>query len=79
MEIISFAKNKMKLLTKKSSKNYIKMQKPAIFVKTSFKINMWKIKDIVKLEIIVIIQGNIEMLRITYVIRNIGYIYRVYL
>ena len=40
MEIISFTKNKMKLLTKKSSKNHIKMQKPVIFVKTSFKINM---------------------------------------
>ena len=29
---------------------------------------MLKIKNIVKLEIIVIIQGNIEMLRIAYVI-----------
>ena len=29
---------------------------------------MWKIKNIVRLEIIVIIQGNIEVLRIAYVI-----------
>ena len=29
---------------------------------------MWKIKNIVKLEIVVIIQRNIEVLRIAYVI-----------
>ena len=33
-----------------------------------FKINIQKIKHIKKLEIMVIIQGNIDVLRITYVI-----------
>ena len=44
------------------------MQKSVIFVKRNLKVNMWQIKNIVKLEIIVIIQGNIEVLRIAYVI-----------
>ena len=34
----------------------------------NLKINIWTIRNIVKLEIIVIIQGNIEVLRIAYVI-----------
>ena len=46
----------------------MKMQKSVIFVKRNLKVNMWQIKNIVKLEIIVIIQGNIEVLRIAYVI-----------
>ena len=36
--------------------------------KEKFENNIWKIKNIVKLVIIVIIQGNIEVLRIAYVI-----------
>ena len=47
----------------------MKMQKIAIFVKKKLKVNIWKIKHIVKLEIIVIIQGNV--LRIAYVNLNI--------
>ena len=39
------------------------MQKSVKFVKKSLKINIWKIKYIVKLEINVIIQGNIEVLQ----------------
>ena len=46
----------------------MKMQKSALFVKKNLKINIWKIKNIVKLEIIVIIQGNIEVLLIVYII-----------
>ena len=46
----------------------MKMQKSVILVKQNLKINIWKIKNIVTLEIIVIIQGNIEMLRIVFVI-----------
>ena len=42
------------------------MQKFVTVVKESLKINMLKIKNIVKLKIIVIMQGNIEVLRITY-------------
>ena len=48
--------------------NYMKMQKPVIFVKKNLKINFRKIRNIIKLEIIVIMQGNIEVLRIAYVI-----------
>ena len=45
----------------------MKMQRSAIFVMKRLKINMLKIKNIVKLEIIIIIQVNIEMLHIIYV------------
>ena len=65
MKIINFKKRKMKLLTKKQK---LKMQKSVIFVKKNLKINIWKIKNIVKLEIIVIIEENIEKLHIAYVI-----------
>ena len=44
------------------------MLKSVLFVKKDLKINIWKIKNIVKLEIIVITQENIELLHITYVI-----------
>ena len=46
----------------------MKMQKSVIFVKKDLEITIWKIKNIVKLVIIVIIQGNIQVLRIAYVI-----------
>ena len=50
------------------SRNNMKMQKYFIFVKKkSLKINVLKIKNI-KLEIIVIIHLNTEMLPITYII-----------
>ena len=52
----------------------MKMQKPVIFVKTDLKINIWKIKTTVKLEIVVIIQRNIEVLCIVYVIENKVYL-----
>ena len=61
----------MKLLTKEQqeSSGINKMQKSVIFVKKEIeKKNMRKIKNIVKQEIIVIIQGNTEMVRIAYVI-----------
>ena len=45
------------------------MQKSVIFVKKKFE-NKY-LKDIIKLEIIVIIQWNIEVLRMAYVIKNI--------
>ena len=56
----------MKLL--KSSRNHMKMQKSVIFVKKNLKISIWNIKNIVNLEIIVIVQGNIEALHIASVI-----------
>ena len=46
----------------------MKMQKSVIFVKKKLKINIWNIKNIVKLEITVIMQGSIEVSRIAYVI-----------
>ena len=49
----------------------MKMQKPVIFAIKKLKINTWKIKNIIQLEIIVIIQGSKEMLDIAYVIENI--------
>ena len=51
-----------------SSRNYIKMQKSVMFAKKNLKTNLGKIKNIVKLEIIAIIQGNIEVLHIAYII-----------
>ena len=44
------------------------MPKSAIFVYKSSTINMLKIEDIVKLGIIVIMQANIEVMHITYVV-----------
>ena len=47
-------------LLKKSSKNQMKMQKFAIFVKKKNEKNIWKIKNTVFLKIFVILQGSIE-------------------
>ena len=44
------------------------MQNSVIFPKKVSKINMWKIKNTVKWGIIVIIEGNIEVLHIAHVI-----------
>ena len=52
----------------------MKMQKYVIFVKKNLKINMWKIKNIVKLEIFVIIHRNIEVLHIACVIQSFSVI-----
>ena len=46
----------------------MKMPKSVIFVKKNLKINISNVKNIVMLEIIAIVQGNIEVLRIAYVI-----------
>ena len=37
-------------------------------IKENLRMNIWKIKNVVKLEITVIVQGNIEVLHIAYVI-----------
>ena len=65
MRIIDFKKRKMKLFTNEQQE---KRQKSVIFVKKNLKINIGKLKNFVKLEIIVIIQGNADALRIAYVI-----------
>ena len=46
----------------------MKMKTFAIFVKKSLKINILKIKNVVKLEIIVFMQVNTEVLHIVHVI-----------
>ena len=57
-----------------SSRNHIKTQKSVIFVKKHLKIEMLKIKYIAKLGTIAIIQENIEVLHIFYVIQSIVYL-----
>ena len=44
------------------------MQKSGIFVEQRLKMNMLKIKTIVKLEILVIIQVHVKVLQVAYVI-----------
>ena len=63
IEIIHFKIKKCSYYQNSSSK-HVKMQKSVLSVKRNIKMNMWKINNIVKLEIIVIIQKDIEMLRI---------------
>ena len=46
----------------------MKMHNSVTFLKRNLKINMLKMKNIVKLVIILIIQQNIELLHIAYVI-----------
>ena len=58
MKIINFKKKQMKLLTKEQQ-GHMKMQKSVIFVNKYL-----KDKNILKLEIIIIIQRDIEVLRI---------------
>ena len=48
--------------------------KNVIFLKKNLKINNEKIKNIVELEIIVIMQGNIKVILIAYAIENIVYL-----
>ena len=67
MKITNFKKKKIKLLTKEQ-RNHMKMHKSVIFVKKNLKMNILKIKNTAKLEIIVISKDNKEVLRIAYVI-----------
>ena len=66
MKIINFKKKKMKLLIKEQQESY---ENAKICKKLKkLKINIWEVKDVVKLETIFIIQGNIEVLRMAHVI-----------
>ena len=67
INIINFKKKKMKLLTNEQQESY-KNANTVMFAKKNLKTNLGKIKNIVKLEIIAIIQGNIEVLHIAYII-----------
>ena len=66
MEVINFKSNR--IAEQQSNRNRMKMQKSIIFVKKSLKIKMLKIKNNVKLGTIVIMQVNIDVLHIAYVI-----------
>ena len=58
----------MKLLTKEKQESY-QNAKICYICKGNMKINIWKVKNTVKvLELMVIINENIEVLRIAYVI-----------
>ena len=63
IKITNFKKKKMKLLTKEQQESYENARIRCI-CKKNLKKNIWKIKNIVKLEIIVIIKENIEVLHI---------------
>ena len=71
MEKINLKKKKMNLLTKEQQESY---ENFATFVEKSLKINMLKVKTITKLEIVIIIQVNIEVMHIAYEVRNIVYL-----
>ena len=58
----------------KRAAGIMKMQQSVIFVKKNLKISIWKIKNTIKLEIIVFIQGSIELLHTAYVIDNTIYL-----
>ena len=62
MKIIDFGNTKMKLVTNEKS------QKSVIFIKDILKIKILNLKNIAKLKIILIIQVNMEVLPIAYVI-----------
>ena len=67
MEIKNFKKNKIKPLTNEQQKSY-QNAKICYVCKKKLKINMLKIKNIVKLATMLIIQVNIEVLNIAYII-----------
>ena len=67
IKIINFEKNKMILLRKEQQDLYEK-QKSATFVEIFFNINAVIIKSITKLNTIIILQINTEVLDIAYVI-----------
>ena len=69
-EIINFEKEKMISLTDGEFESFGR-QKYAIFADTKLKKKMLMIKNIVKLDLIAIIQLNTEMLFIAYVIQDI--------
>ena len=72
MEVISFKKKKISLLkktTKKTQKKSDENAKIWYIWKKNLEINMLKIKIIIKLGTITIIQGNIEMLHLAHIFK----------
>ena len=70
MKIINVKKKKKSSLTKEQQESY-ENAKICYICKKNLKMNMRKINNIVELETNVIMQGNIEALRIAYVISSI--------
>ena len=68
MKIINLRMKKKKKLLKIEQQESYKNAEFCLCPKKVSKINMWKIKNIVNWEIIVIIEGNIEVLHIAHVI-----------
>ena len=66
----------MELLTIEQQESY-KNTKVSYICKEKFENEYLKDRNIVKLEIIVIKQGNIEVLRIAYVIQNTVYLKKI--
>ena len=66
----------MELLTIEQQESY-KNTKVSYICKEKFENKYLKDRNIVKLEIIVIKQGNIEVLRIAYVIQNTVYLKKI--
>ena len=67
MEIIIFLKKEMNSSKNKQQKS-CQNAKIVVFIKKNLKIDMLKIKNILKLGTIAIILGNIEVLHIAYII-----------
>ena len=67
MKIINFKKKKMKLLSKEQQESYGNL-KICYNCNEKLENKYLKLKNITKLEIINIIQGNIEVLHIAYLI-----------
>ena len=67
MKRMNFKMKKVKLLANEQQESY-ENANLSIFVQKNLKINMLKIKHVVNLEIILIIQINLEVLGIQYVI-----------
>ena len=67
MEIIIFLKKEMNSSTNKQQKS-CQNAKIVVFIKKNLKIDMLKIKNILKLGTIAIILGSIEVLHIAYII-----------
>ena len=67
MKMINFKKNKMKLLAKEQQESY-ENAKICYIYKERNEDKYLKEKKIVRLEIIVIIQENVEVLHVAYVI-----------
>ena len=68
MKTINKSNNINKIIDKRAAGIIRKCKKSIIFAKKNLKTNIWKINKIIKLQLIVMMLGNTEELRIAYVI-----------